>query len=117
MLERISEIPGTCANPEHHPPAHIVLPPGVYRHTCPGCGKTSVFTVSGRVSRPALDTLTDAEIATLRLVAAGKRDREIADSLNYAVGTIKMRKRRIQHKLGTNNGAHSVGVAYRLGIL
>lgn len=32
-------------NPEHNPPNMIVLPPGVYKHTCPGCGISSTFTV------------------------------------------------------------------------
>jgi len=36
-----------CRNPEHNPPMYIVLPPGVYEHTCPGCGAVQVFTVSG----------------------------------------------------------------------
>jgi hypothetical protein len=34
-----------CHHPEHNPPGHIVLQPGTYVHTCPGCGQTIVFTV------------------------------------------------------------------------
>lgn len=34
-----------CMNPEHDPPMHIVLSPGVWEHTCPGCGQTTVFHV------------------------------------------------------------------------
>ncbi len=34
-----------CRHPEHNPPAHIVLEPGSYSHTCPGCGKEQVFTI------------------------------------------------------------------------
>ncbi len=35
-----------CKHPEHNPPGHIVLPPGVYEHTCPACGIRIVFTVT-----------------------------------------------------------------------
>lgn len=34
-----------CSNPEHNPPSHIVLDPGIYEHTCPSCGKTEQFEV------------------------------------------------------------------------
>ena len=37
-----------CHNPEHNPPGMIVLPPGVYEHTCPGCGQITRFTVPPR---------------------------------------------------------------------
>lgn len=29
-----------CYDPEHRPPGHVVLPPGIYEYTCPGCGET-----------------------------------------------------------------------------
>jgi hypothetical protein len=51
MLERLDddEVWGRCdhpcLNPQHNMPQHIVLRPGRYRHTCPGCGKTTTFTV------------------------------------------------------------------------
>ena len=34
-----------CVNPEHDPPQHIVLEPGVWKYTCPGCGRTLTITV------------------------------------------------------------------------
>lgn len=34
-----------CLDRGHNPPAHLVLKPGRYRYTCPGCGKETVFTV------------------------------------------------------------------------
>ena len=39
--------PAPCMHPEHEPPMFIVLEPGVYEHTCPGCGRKVVFTVPG----------------------------------------------------------------------
>jgi hypothetical protein len=44
---KIADLPkeAICRHPDHEPPGHIVLPPGVYEHTCPGCGKTIQFVV------------------------------------------------------------------------
>ena len=36
-----------CYYPDHDPPQHIVLEPGMYEHTCEGCGKRQVFIVHG----------------------------------------------------------------------
>ncbi len=51
MLEKVPNSPSDsfldkpCYNPEHQPPSHIVLEPGTYKHTCPGCGKFQYLTV------------------------------------------------------------------------
>jgi hypothetical protein len=37
-----------CLHPEHNPPTMIVLEPGTYEHTCPGCGRTITFVVPPR---------------------------------------------------------------------
>jgi hypothetical protein len=45
---KIRDIPWdrkVCYHPEHDPPGHMVYQPGVWEHTCPGCGKVTVFTV------------------------------------------------------------------------
>lgn len=34
-----------CRHPEHDPPGHIVLEPGTYEHTCPGCGRVQIVNV------------------------------------------------------------------------
>jgi len=44
-LEKIKDAPKPCLHPEHNPPTHIVLKPGTYRYTCPGCGKVIEFEV------------------------------------------------------------------------
>jgi len=36
-----------CMHPEHNPPGMCVFEPGVYEHTCPGCGKKTIFVVNG----------------------------------------------------------------------
>lgn len=45
--KKIADLPSrfVCRHPEHNPPGHCVFPPGVYEHTCPGCGDTQQFTV------------------------------------------------------------------------
>ena len=48
-LEKIKDVPRPCFHPEHNPPAHIVLEPGVWRHTCPCCGKKTEFVVQAIV--------------------------------------------------------------------
>lgn len=30
-----------------YPPMHIVLEPGEYKYTCPGCGHVTIFNVPG----------------------------------------------------------------------
>lgn len=44
-LEKVADIPVPCTHPEHNPPNMIVLEPGIYKHTCPGCGEITTFTV------------------------------------------------------------------------
>lgn len=54
MLERIGDssefdqmgyIKEICLDPGHDPPKHIVLEPGIYKHTCPNCGHSITFKV------------------------------------------------------------------------
>lgn len=46
-LKKIADLPRQqfCRHPEHNPPGHIVLSPGVYEHTCPGCKSVFRFSV------------------------------------------------------------------------
>jgi hypothetical protein len=44
-----------CLHPEHDPPQHICLPPGIYEHKCPGCGRKVVFRVQGAYCGIQLD--------------------------------------------------------------
>ena len=47
-LKKIADVPKVCMSPEHNPPAHVVLEPGVYEHTCPDCGERVEFVVSAQ---------------------------------------------------------------------
>ncbi len=45
-IRKIADLPETpdrCTDSDHHLPFHIVLEPGIYEHTCPSCGKRTVF--------------------------------------------------------------------------
>lgn len=46
-LERLSAPGDVCRSPEHEPPSHIVLEPGMWRWTCPACGRALEFNVGG----------------------------------------------------------------------
>lgn len=37
--------PKKCRHPEHDPPGHIVLAPGTYMYTCPGCGQETTVRI------------------------------------------------------------------------
>lgn len=37
-IYKIGEVKQPCLHPEHNPPTHIVLEPGIYEYVCPGCG-------------------------------------------------------------------------------
>ena len=50
MFEYIEDDAGVscqplCTHPEHWPPTNIVLSPGLYKYTCPGCGHVTVVRV------------------------------------------------------------------------
>lgn len=47
-LRKVADPPRLCEHREHHPPSFIVLEPGVWEHTCPGCGRVSHITVPER---------------------------------------------------------------------
>ena len=44
-LKKIADMPKPCLHPEHNPPTMIVLEPGTYEYTCPGCGEKTTFVV------------------------------------------------------------------------
>lgn len=36
-----------CQHPEHDPPGHLVLAPGIYEYECPGCGEKRIIRIEG----------------------------------------------------------------------
>jgi DNA-binding NarL/FixJ family response regulator len=63
------------------------------------------------------DRLTDRELDTLRLVAAGYSNREIATALHLAPGTVKNHVSNVLLKLGVRDRTRAVLRALDLGLL
>jgi DNA-binding NarL/FixJ family response regulator len=62
------------------------------------------------------DTLTPAEIAVLRLIAAGNANKQIADQLSITEETVKSRVKNILSKLGANDRTHAAMIGLKRGI-
>jgi DNA-binding NarL/FixJ family response regulator len=63
------------------------------------------------------DSLSDREIAVLRLVAAGHGNKMIADDLAISEETVKSHMRNIMAKLTASDRTHAVTIAIKRGIL
>ncbi|HEX4769521.1 MAG TPA: response regulator transcription factor [Bryobacteraceae bacterium] len=63
------------------------------------------------------DAISEREMQVLSLVAAGKRNKEIAADLSIAEDTVKMHVRNIFSKLDVNDRTEAVTVALRRGII
>lgn len=61
--------------------------------------------------------LTSRETRVLELVAKGLGNREIAQELGTASGTVKMHVQNVLDKLGASDRTHAVTIAIRRGIL
>jgi LuxR family maltose regulon positive regulatory protein len=73
-----------------------------------------------RVSRELaalVEPLSDRELEVLRLIAQGLTNREVAQRLFIAQGTVKAHASSIYGKLGVNNRAQAVAQATALGLL
>jgi DNA-binding NarL/FixJ family response regulator len=61
--------------------------------------------------------LTPREIEIVRLIAAGNRNRDIADALAITEDTVKVHVRHIMEKLGANDRTEAVVIALQRGII
>ncbi len=64
-----------------------------------------------------VEPLTERELEVLRLVAAGRSNRQIAGELYLALGTVKTHVHAITGKLGATNRVEAVAAARELGLL
>lgn len=64
-----------------------------------------------------LEQLTDRELEVLQLVAAGRRNREIAESLKVSIKTVEFHLSNILSKLGAQSRTEAVVRAWRTGML
>jgi DNA-binding NarL/FixJ family response regulator len=63
------------------------------------------------------DALTPAEVAVLRLIAAGNANKQIADLLSITEETVKGRVKNILSKLGANDRTHAATIGIKRGII
>ena len=63
------------------------------------------------------DALTPAEVAVLRLIAAGNANKQIADQLSITEETVKSRVKNILSKLGANDRTHAAVIGFKRGII
>ena len=63
------------------------------------------------------EMLTPAEISVLRLIAAGRANKEIADQLSTTEESVKSRVKNILSKLGANDRTHATTIALKRGII
>jgi DNA-binding NarL/FixJ family response regulator len=63
------------------------------------------------------DVLTSAELEVLRLIAAGKGNKQIADRLSITEATVKNRVKNILSKLGADDRTHAAMIGVTRGII
>jgi DNA-binding NarL/FixJ family response regulator len=63
------------------------------------------------------DALTPAEVAVLRLIAAGNANKQIADRLSVTEDTVKGRVKNILSKLGAHDRTHAAVIGMKRGII
>ncbi len=63
------------------------------------------------------DAVTPAEMAVLRLIAAGNSNKQIADKLSITEETVKSRVKSILSKLGANDRTHAAMIGLKRGII
>ena len=82
-------------------------------------GKRSLSSeVSFQVAQHVSDqALTPAEVAVLRLIAAGNANKQIADQLGITEDTVKGRVKSILSKLDANDRTHAAIIGLKRGII
>jgi DNA-binding NarL/FixJ family response regulator len=71
----------------------------------------------GQVRQPASEPLSQRELEVLELVAAGSSNREAAEQLFISQATVKTHLLHVYAKLGVNDRAAAVAVAFSQGYL
>jgi LuxR family maltose regulon positive regulatory protein len=84
-------------------------------------GASEMERVAGRIGSehvaPLVEALSEREMQVLRLMAAGRTNKQIAAELVVAVGTVKTHIHHICGKLGGQNRAHAIARARELDLL
>jgi len=79
--------------------------------------EASSLPASPTQAQPLFDPLSGREREVLRLMASGRKNREIADELVVVTGTVKSHINTIYAKLGVTNRVQAVANARALGLL
>ena len=64
-----------------------------------------------------LEPLSERELEILRLIALGKTNKEIADTLVIAISTVKSHINHLYGKLGTSRRTQAIAIARDLGLI
>ena len=92
--------------------------PRIVREVHAGGRQTLPADVQAKLQeRAASPTLTPREIEVIRLVAAGRRDKEIAVALSISSQTARVHMKNIFAKLGVSDRTEAMSVAIRRGII
>ena len=76
------------------------------------------MTATGTAHAPQLlEPLTDQELVVLRLLAAGRSNRDIAEALVITVGTAKWHVHNIYGKLGVDSRAEAVARIHQWNLI
>ncbi|MCF6376346.1 hypothetical protein L2K70_01870 [Nocardioides KLBMP 9356] len=63
------------------------------------------------------DGMSESDVALLRLVAAGRTTRQVADSVGEPRSKVLLQLRAIREQLSARNNVHAVVIAVRRGII
>ncbi|HEX5502342.1 MAG TPA: tetratricopeptide repeat protein [Thermomicrobiales bacterium] len=102
----------------------LAEPPAAAPPPAPPAAGDAVAPLTPPAARPPPDPasalpepLTARELAVLRLIAAGRANREIADELFLAVNTVRSYSQQLYGKLGVGSRTQAVARARELGLL
>jgi LuxR family maltose regulon positive regulatory protein len=86
-------------------------------HATSGQRYPTTSAVGQRLVEPLIEPLSERELEVLRLVAGGLSDRQAAEKLIVAIGTVKRHLNNIYGKLGVHSRTHALARAKELGLL
>jgi DNA-binding NarL/FixJ family response regulator len=92
-----------------------VLDGGVYAD--PSVASLLAAGLPGRPQQDGVSELSDREVEVLKLVADGRSNKEIGETLGLSALTVKSHLARVARKLGTGDRAEMVAMAMRAGAI
>jgi DNA-binding NarL/FixJ family response regulator len=91
--------------------------PGIVREVHAGQHTLPADVAARLQERAAHPTLTSREIEVMKLVAAGRRDKEIAVALSISAHTVRVHMKNIFTKLDVSDRTEAMSLAIRRGII